>query len=257
MDRTPRSYRIGRARSAFSKSSLKNTIPFMSTSQGRLSAVITTTITPVATSTLNFLGMLSEDSPLKSQLRTMIPPKRPHRDPNRNPNVMQNSDRPTTHSQTTINGYFHREIRLRTPLWNWWDVIASVLHRPSFVLYSRFSGLHDQCGGLPSRCGCLHSRALQFARSVSFCPVGVLGPAFCTVGVLVHQEKYKRATRSVAWGRVGPRAGIACATRGVASREKRGIDVGKGGTAWEAWRFVRSVHPPWGKYTSREERGEM
>jgi hypothetical protein len=63
----------------------------------------------------------------------------------------------------------------------------------------------------------------------------------------LHQEKYKRATRSVAWGRVWPRAGIACATRGVASHEKRGIDVGKGGTVWEAWRFVRSVHSPWGK----------
>jgi hypothetical protein len=72
-----------------------------------------------------------------------------------------------------------------------------------------------------------------------------------------HQEKYKRAARSVAWGRVGLRAGIACARRSVASGEKRGIDVGKSGTAWEAWRFVRSVHPPWGKYRSPEERGEV
>jgi hypothetical protein len=63
----------------------------------------------------------------------------------------------------------------------------------------------------------------------------------------LHQEKYKRAARSVAWGRVGPRAGIACATRGVASREKRGIDVGKKGYSVGSVEFREERAPAVGK----------
>lgn len=113
MDRTRRGSRIDRVRRAFCKSSSINTLPSMSPSDRRLSTVLSTTA--MATSTLNLLGTVSQINPPTNHLRATIPPMLPPRDPNRNPNEMQNSDRPTTHFWTTVNGYFHREIRSRIP----------------------------------------------------------------------------------------------------------------------------------------------